>query len=105
MIFYPRWLFAAGFTPLPWLMFIRHDCRDNKPLHLHEAIHQRQMREDWTLVFWMRYLFSRKWRQRYEVEAYKAQIAAGASLDGCAFNLSQMYYLNITLEEAKSLLQ
>lgn len=105
MIFYPRYLPVAGFTPFPWLMFIRKDCRDNKPLHLHEAIHQRQMQEDWTIVFWMRYLLSRKWRQRYEVEAYKAQIAAGASLDGCAAHLSGMYYLNITFEQAKILLK
>ena len=86
-------------------MFIRKDCKGLLPLLIHEKVHQRQMREDWTIVFWMRYLLSRKWRQKYEVEAYKAQIEAGASLDGCAFNLSQMYYLNITLEEAKSLLQ
>jgi len=104
MIFYPRWFPVAGFTPLSWLMFIRRNCRDDKPLHLHEQVHQRQMREDWTLVFWMRYLFSRKWRQKYEVEAYKAQIKAGASIDGCAEHLANMYYLGITVDQAKELL-
>ena len=105
MIFYPKHLFAAGFTPLPWLMFIREDCADNAPLHIHEGIHQRQMREDWTVVFWCRYLLSRRWRQRYEVEAYKAQIQAGASLEGCAEWLSSMYYLGITYEQARQLLK
>jgi hypothetical protein len=105
MIFYPRWLFAAGFTPLPWLMLIRKDCRDNKPLHLHEKVHQRQMREDCTIVFWMRYLFRRKWRMKYEVEAYRTQIANGASLDGCAHHLAEMYFLGITVEQAKALLK
>ena len=105
MIFYPRWFPVAGFTPLPWLMFIRHDCKSNEPLHQHEKTHQRQMREDWTIVFWMRYLFSRKWRMHYEIEAYKAQIKAGASLDGCAEHLANMYYLGITVDQAKELLK
>ena len=105
MIFYPKWLFTAGFTLTPWLMFIRHDCRDNKPLHLHEQVHQRQMREAWTVVFWFRYLLSKKWRQRYEVEAYKAQIAAGASLHGCAQLLSSMYLLGISYDKACALLK
>ena len=105
MIYYIKWLPVAGFTPFPWLMFIRWDCRDNKPLHLHEAVHQRQMREDWTVVFWFRYLLSKKWRQRYEVEAYKAQIAAGASLQGCAQLLSSMYLLGISYDKAYALLK
>lgn len=104
MIFYPRWLFAAGFTPTSWLTFIRADCRNDIPLHKHEEVHQRQMREDLTIVFWMRYLFSRKWRMKYEVEAYKTQIANGASLNVCAIHLSSMYFLGITVDEAEKLL-
>jgi hypothetical protein len=105
MIFYPRYLFAAGFTPLPWLMFIRKDCKGDEPLHQHEKVHQRQMREDGTIVFWVKYLFSRKCRMKYEIEAYKCQIANGASLDGCARNLASMYYLGITFGQAKELLK
>ena len=105
MIFYPRYLPVAGFTPFPWLMLIRKDCRDNVPLIKHEQVHQRQMYEDGWFVFVFRYLFSRKWRQHYEVEAYRTQIAAGASLDGCAAHLAGMYYLNITFEQAKILLK
>jgi hypothetical protein len=105
MIFYPRYFPVAGFTPLPWLMFIRADAKGNKALLAHELTHQRQMREDGILLFWIRYLFIKKWRKAYEVEAYKVQIKNGASLSGCAQLLSSMYYLNITYEEAKKLLR
>lgn len=62
------------------------------------------MRRDGVIKFWFRYLFSRKWRMRYEIEAYKAQIKAGASIDGCAEHLANMYYLGITVDQAKELL-
>ena len=105
MIFYPRYLPVAGFTPFSWLMFIRKDCRDNVPLIKHEEVHQRQMREDGWFVFVFRYLFSRKWRQYYEVEAYRTQIAAGASLDGCAALLAGRYWLDLSVENARLLLK
>ena len=49
--------------------------------------------------------FFKKHRQAYEVEAYKVQIAAGASLEICANHLVNMYYLGITIEEARELLK
>jgi hypothetical protein len=104
MIFYPRYFPVAGFTPLPNLMFIRNDCRDNLALIKHEETHQTQQRADGVLTFWFRYLFSKKHRQAYEVEAYKCQIFHGASLKICAIFLSSMYYLDITFEEAEKLL-
>jgi len=104
MIIYPRYWFSAGFTPLPNLMIIRKDCQHSVPLHKHEETHQEQMRRDGVLKFWFRYLFSKKHRLNYEVEAYKVQISHGASLDGCAKNLSIMYYLGISFETAKNLL-
>jgi hypothetical protein len=104
VILYPRWFPVAGFTPLPNLMFIRSDCRDNLALIKHEETHQTQQRADGVLTFWFRYLFSKKHRQAYEVEAYKCQIFHGASLKICAIFLSSMYYLDITVEEAEKLL-
>lgn len=104
MIFYPRHFPVAGFTPFPWLMFIKKKYKDDISLLKHEQTHQQQMREDWTIVFWMRYLFSRNWRMHYEVEAYKVQMANGASLNSCAYNLSKLYFLSITFEQAKELL-
>jgi len=105
MILYPKYLFAAGFTPLPNLMFIRADCRDNKPLLIHEQVHQRQMLEDGILKFWFRYLFCPSCRLRYEVEAYRAQIAAGTPLDVCAVHLAGMYYLDMSFDQARDLLK
>jgi len=36
----------------------------------HEGIHLEQQRRDGRLLFALRYLFSRKWRARYEADAY-----------------------------------
>jgi hypothetical protein len=105
VILYPRWFPVAGFTPLPWLTIIRADCRDNVALHKHEEVHQRQMHEDGWLLFVVFYLFSRKCRQNYEVEAYKTSIAHGVPLSVCAVHLSSMYYLGITVEQAEELLK
>ena len=44
-------------------------------------------------------------RLKYEVEAYRAQIAAGAGLDSCAAYLAGMYYLGIDFEQARCLLR
>lgn len=85
-------------------MFIRADYKDDAPLIKHEQTHQQQMRNDGVLVFWAKYLFNRKCRQAYEVEAYKVQIAAGANIDLCAGYLASMYYLSITVDQAKDLL-
>ena len=105
MIIYTKLLPVGGFTPLPNLMFIKEQYRNDKPLHLHEQTHQEQMRRDGLLTFWFRYALSKKHRQAYEVEAYKVQIAAGASLESCANHLVNMYYLGITIEEARELLK
>lgn len=105
MVIYTKILPVAGFTPLPNLMFINEQCRDDIPLLRHEEDHQRQMCRDGILTFWFRYALSKKHRQAYEVEAYKVQIAAGASLESCANHLVNMYYLGITIEEARELLK
>ena len=106
MVLYPKYLFGiAGFTPLTWLMFIRADCKDNAPLRIHEGIHQRQMREDGVFKFWYRYLFQARWRQLYEVEAYRAQIAAGGSRHACAAHLAGLYRLHLSFEQAMQLLR
>ena len=54
-----------------------------------------------ALTGWWRYLTSKAHRQAYEVEAYKVQIANGASVFSCAVQLSNGYGLNLT--QAKSL--
>jgi hypothetical protein len=105
MILYPRYLPVAGFTIAPNLIFIRAEYRDSEQLLAHEQTHATQMREDGLLTFWFRYLFLPKWRQAYEVQAYRTQIAHGGSLDGCASHLAGMYYLGLTFDQAKALLK
>ena len=105
MILYPKYFPVAGFTPLPNLMIIRYDLRNSKQLHIHEGVHQQQMRATGVLKFWFRYLFNPRWRQAYEIEAYKAQIQAGGNRDVCAVYLAGMYHLDITFDQAMELLK
>lgn len=105
-IYYPKWVpFADALALSPSIVLIRSQYRDNTPLRVHELVHVEQQRDDGTLTFWWRYLTSRKHRQVYEVEAYKAQIDAGSSLGVCAGHLANDYYLGISFTEAQELLK
>lgn len=103
MIIHTRLLPVAGFAPFPWLVLINEQHRGDPALLAHEQVHVAQMRRDGWLSFWLRYA-TRAGRQAYEVEAYRAQIAAGASLEACARNLVSMYWLGIDLPRARELL-
>ena len=105
MILYPKYLFAAGFTPLPNLMFIKAQFKHSVALHKHEETHQMQMRRDGLLKFWARYLFCPSCRLAYEVEAYKVSIEHGTPIDVCAIYLAGMYYFDMSFDEAKQLLK
>lgn len=97
--------FADAFTPLPWLIFIRPEWADDAPLVAHEMRHQDQMRRDGLVRWWWRYAFSKSWRQVYEVDAYRVQIAYGASLRVCAAHLAEKYGLDLTVQDAINLLE
>ena len=60
-----------GSAPLPWLMFLTYAQKDNAALIAHERCHQDQQRRDGVLTFWVRYVFNKDWRYKYELEAYK----------------------------------
>ena len=77
---------------------------NDTPLRVHELVHAEQMRHTGAIGFWFQYLLSRAFRQKVEVEAYKAQIAAGASAITCASHLTR-YWLGITQSEALALLE
>jgi len=68
-------------------------------------VHVEQQRNAGVLTFWWRYLTNKAHRLNYEVEAYKAQIAAGASQITCARHLATDYRLGITQAEALKLLE
>ncbi len=106
MIIYTRLLwFAAGFAPLPNVILIHPKYRNDLPLHVHEKVHQEQMRRVGLIAFWWRYLTDKDFRQACEVEGYKVQVARGADLNACARNLATKYRLNLTIEQALKLLE
>jgi hypothetical protein len=54
-------------------VFIRPECRNDKGLLAHELVHVEQFYRYWGLNGLL-YFFSKKWRLRFELEAYKKQV-------------------------------
>lgn len=106
MILVTRLLFwADGFAVSPSLMLLHPRSKQDAGLIEHERVHQRQMRADGWLLFIVRYLFSRRWRTLYEVEAYRVSIAGGMSRRRAAHYLATSYWLRLTQEQAEQLLE
>lgn len=106
MVLYTRLLwFAAGLTASQRLIIIHPKYRDDKPLLAHERTHQQQMARVGTLTFWWRYLTSKAFRHASEVEAYRVQIAHGASRSVCALCLATKYRLGLDYGMAYQLLK
>ena len=105
MILYPSILPVGGITLSPSLTLIKREYKDDKPLHTHERVHAVQMRLIGTPKFWVLYLFSSKFRQLVEVEAYRAQIQVGANRAHCAYALANNYLLGSTFQRAWDLLK
>jgi hypothetical protein len=108
MIIYTNFLpsKADGFT-IGFLTLIRPRCRNDGPLHAHEKVHQDQFSKNPFMD--ILYVFSKKYRLKYEVEAYKVELSLmddkEAGLNLFAGYLANNYGLNITIEEAKNLLK
>lgn len=58
----------------------------------------------WGRFVW-RYVFSRRWRTLYEVEAYRISIGHGMHIDRAAYFLSTKYWLRVSPQQAKVLLR
>lgn len=54
-------------TPHPWLAIVPRAA--NLRTLNHEWVHAQQQRRDGWLLFHARYVFSKRWRERYETEA------------------------------------
>jgi len=98
-------IISRGITLTPSLIFIPNWAKGNAAYLAHEQVHAEQQKRDGTITFWRRYLTNQEYRQAMEVEAYKAQIAAGASLITCAMHLATEYNLGITQDQAMKLLE
>lgn len=97
----PRW--ADGMTIGP-VILIRPSASGDAALLAHEHVHVDQWKRSFGL-FWLLYSLSKTHRLRYEVEAYRAQLAhAPHLLHYCAALLATRYRLNITFAEARRLL-
>lgn len=91
--------FAA--ITIGFLIFIRPEFIDNQMVIEHENIHVKQFKRNPLMP--LLYLLSCKYRIKYEVEAYKNDIALGVDVLSCARALT-MYKCNLTLDEAVRLL-
>lgn len=99
MILSPPFL-KPGITLMPSLILIPQWTKSDKAYLAHELTHAEQQCKYGVFTFWYRYLTSKPFRQATEVEAYQAQIKAGASVDTCAISLVSGYGLGISMEKA-----
>jgi hypothetical protein len=83
----PGWAPMAGWTC--WHVWMK---RESGITLAHELIHVQQQRRD-GILFFLRYVFSARWRVRYEVEAYQVDRAHGRSAEAIARALSGPLYL------------
>lgn len=94
----------AGRTIGP-IILIRPSHKDDKGLLEHEKVHVRQF---WRTLglFGIPYFLSKKYRLKYELEAYKEQLKYYTTDKKQLFaqHLANKYDLNITQEEALKLL-
>lgn len=106
LIFYTNRLVPARFDALTIgpAILMRPRCRGDIGLLEHELVHVRQWRRSFGL-FWPLYLFSRKHRLRYELEAYRRHLEfAPDSAAHFAQLLGTQYRLNLPVEQAYLLL-
>ena len=94
-------LLKRGICLTPWLIIIPRSARFTVGYEAHEQTHAAQQREIGVIRFWWNYIRSKSFRYSVEAEAFAAQVIAGASLDACALDLSELYGLDINFYDAQ----
>jgi len=98
--------YQIWFTPLS-VILIRPKYRSDKGLLAHEQTHAKQIRHNW--LWFLFYNFSKKYRLKYEAEAYRVQLNyctdKQKSLDTFATFLSSLYNLDISYQDALKALE
>ena len=81
---------AAAITIWPFIF----TDRDKLPRHLieHEKVHLKQQVKYLFVGFALLYFCSRRWRYRFELEAYRVSVRYGLTLDQAAAYLSGPLY-------------
>lgn len=98
----PSWMDGRCLGPI---VQIRPSSRNDVGLVQHELVHQRQWKQN-PILYPLRYWLSRRWRLRYELEAYREQLKhSPLDVDRFAYLLAGKYRLNISQQRAKDLLQ
>lgn len=101
----PRKLLKVWAISIWPFIFVVPDHSDNQPLLAHEKLHGQEQIKQFVVVWWIRYLFSRQFRQSAEIRAYKLQInMGGCTADQAAKWLSSNYKLKLTKSMAYDLL-
>jgi len=102
-VFYQDWMVPPRFGGITYgfLIAIREKYRRDVGLLEHEKVHVRQFWRTLCL-FPLIYLLSKKWRFRWEVEAYRKQMKHYADDRSArfAYFMATKYRLNITEQEA-----
>jgi hypothetical protein len=105
MILYTNWLIPPRFQAITYgpLIVIRPSRKGDEGLLAHERVHVEQFKRN--PFFGLAYLFSKKKRLQYEVEAYRVQLKYHPDRLGAFANaLATKYRLGITQGEAELLL-
>ena len=101
-IFYTNFLIPARFAGITIgpVVFIRPNYKDDVGLLNHELTHVKQFWKN--PLMGLLYQFNKKYRLRYEAEAYNTQLKyASGRLDLFAGFLVNNYNLQITLDQAR----
>lgn len=107
MIFYTNYLIPARFAACTRgpVILIRPQYRYDEGLLAHEKVHRRQWLRTLGLHSFL-YLFSKRYRLRSEIEAYKVQLEySPEKITVFAWYLVGDYGLDITMQDALSLLE
>jgi hypothetical protein len=103
---YNKWIFAilpkdTIAVTIGIYIFSKFDYINQSTLD-HEMVHVKQFKKD-PWLFWVKYIFNRNCRLKYEIEAYKVQIISGFySIDVVVDYLSDNYWLNYSKDYIKN---
>lgn len=93
---------AAAITIWPFIFVDRRPNRVPRHIIEHEKVHLRQQVKYLFIGFALLYFCSRRWRYRFELEAYRVSVRCGQTLDSAAAHLSGPLYGNlVTKAQAK----
>ena len=91
-IFNWKFMRGAGFAFYPFIVFKK--SKEDVPHHLieHELVHLKQHKKYWFIGFAFLYNFSKKWRLKFETEAYAVSVMNGLLLEHAVYYLKLPMY-------------